>query len=390
MKAKLQKWAFMQPQYSRHMSEYYVGILDFLKTHPEIILECFSYNETDTERLSMTDGFITYAIPPKDLMSRVHAHGRGRPPAVAITMRPKVPTNFACAHIDPQKVGLEVASKLVQRHCRSFAFCTSHTPFLHDETASLLKAFRQAVWDLTGEMPKLFKTTITSDVNLIPKEMSRFTKWFSKMPKPCGFFVHGDDVARKVLDTCRLYGIEVPRELRVIGTGNSAMYCERTIPTLSSYGVNHEKVGYAAAKALFSMIHDGVSPQDASFEVAISEVTERASTLDASGNGRLCDQAIRFIHDEIDSSRAPSIADIAHHLNVSRAKIQRDFLDTLGHTLHDELAVYRINKLAALLRASNEPSRLLFPRVGFTSVSQAKRAFRHHFGMTMTEYRRSR
>lgn len=389
MTSRLRKWAFMQPHFSRHMSEYYAGILDFLRNHPEIVLECFGYNERDVVRLSQIEGFITYGVPPKELVDKVHTLCRRRPRAVAITMCEKVPANFARAYIDPFEVSAKVFEKLRQRHCRCYAFCTSHTPFLEQESARLLAAYRRTVLERTGRPPHLFRAAITSDINLIPGEMNRFAAWFKKRPHPCGMFVHGDDVAKKMLDTCRLFEIDVPAELRVVGTGNSAIYCERTIPTLTSFGVNHEKVGAAAAKALYDMVVDGVSPRAASFDVAIPEVAERASTLDERGVGRLCDLARIFIQEEIKHGHAPSIGDIAHHLNISRAKIQADFLHLNGHTLHDEVAACRLDRLAQLLKASNEPAKLLFPRAGFRSASQAKRAFHARYGMTMGEFRKA-
>ena len=387
MTRQLHKWAFLQPEFSRHLSEYYAGILDFLRNHPEIVLECFGYDEQDAERLAQIEGFITYAVPPKELLKRVNALARRHPPAVAITMCDKVPVNFARAYIDPFDVAGKVFEKLRQRHCSCYAFCTSHTPYLKQESARLFAAFRQVAEARGGGRTHIFRTTITSDINLIPNEMARFVTWFKKLPRPCGIFVHGDDVAKKMLDTCRLFGIEVPAELRVVGAGNSAIYCERTIPTLTSYGVNHEKVGAQAAQALYEMIHDGVSPQEASFEVTIPDVVERASTLDIRGIGRLCDQARSFIHDEIEHGRAPSIDDIAVHLGVSRAKIQKDFSQMYGHTLHDEIANCRLDRLARFLRASNESAKFLLLRAGFKSVSQAKRAFHARFGMTMSQYR---
>ncbi len=370
------------------MSEYYAGILDFLKDYPEILLECFTYGEQDFAHLAACDGFISYGIPPPEMMARIRAT-KGRAPAVvAITMRDKAPDNVARAHINANKVADCVVDKLLQRHCRVFAFCSSHSPHLTDETSQLLHAYRRAVWNRTHTMPHLFRTTVTSDYNLIPDEMARFVDWFKTMPHPLGMFVHGDDVAKKMLDTCRLFGIDVPREMKVVGTGNSSLLCERTIPSLSSYAVDHEPAGYDAAQALYAMLENGVSARDASFEIGTPGVVERGSTLDEHGSARLADMARLFIHGEIDDGHAPSIAHVAHHFNVSRAKIQKDFRATFGHGLHEELANYRLDKLEKLLKASSDNVSVLAARVGFASISQANRAFLARHGKTMTAFRR--
>ena len=139
----------------------------------------------------------------------------------------------------------------------------------------------------TGQTPRLFRPISTLNVNLIDSEVKRFAAWCTKMPKPCGMFVHGDDVARKMLDACRLKGIRVPGELRVVGTGNSPMYCERTFPTLSSYAVDHHKTAMAAARTLQRLIDGELSPQEASYEIPLSDVFERASSVDDRGSARL-------------------------------------------------------------------------------------------------------
>lgn len=386
--AKYEKWAFIQPDFSRHMSEYYAGILDFIKDHPNIILDCFTHGERKIRRLADIDGVISYGIPPEGLIAKINAQNRRRPPAVAITLRDVAPANFAIAYMNPFRVAEAVVEKFRQRHCRSFGFCSSHTPFLGEETARLLHAYRQAVRRQAAQSVRHFQTLVTTDMNLIPNEARRFVEWFKAMPRPCGMFVPGDDIARMMIDTCRLHGIDVPREIRIIGTGNSPLFCERTVPTLSSYAVNHEWVGFTAARALFSMIHAGSSPQDSSFSVSMPGIVERASTQDANGTGRIVDLVRLRIREAIDHGYAPTIRDLAHHFNISRTKIQEDFRQTVGRTLHDEVAAYRLEKLSKMLKASSEPAKLLLTRVGFISASQAKRAFRARFGMTMTEFRR--
>ena len=384
----LEKWAFIHPGVSRHMSEYYEGILDFIKDHPNIILDSFTHGEKNISRFADINGFITYGIPPEGLISKVNALNRRQTPAIAITLRDVAPENFARAYMDPSKIAEAVVEKLRQRHCRSYGFCSSHTPFLGEETARLLQAYRQAVRRQTGQSVRLFKTVVTSDMNQISDETKRFVEWFKDIPRPCGMFVRGDDIAWRMINTCSLHDIEVPREIRIISTDNSSLFCDRTVPTLSSYAVNHEWVGFAAARALYAMIHAGTPPQESSFAVPLPGIFERASTQDVNGAGRIVDLVRLRIREAIDHGYAPTIRDLAHHFNVSRTKLQEDFRRTVGHTLHDEVAAYRLEKLATMLKASCEPAKLLLPRVGFISVSQAKRAFRARFGMTMTDFRR--
>ena len=239
MSRSIQNWAFVAPKMSRDLSEYFEGILDFIKDDPSIFLHAFTFADSDIRTIADMDG-----------------------------------------------VAARVADLLVRRNCRAYAFCSSHAPYFTDESSALLKAYRRQIFARTGQMPRLFRPISTLNVNLIESEVKRFTAWCAKVPKPCGMFVHGDDVARKMLDACRLKGIKVPDELRVVGTGNSPLYCERTFPTLSSYAIDHHKAATEAARTLRRLINEKASPRKASYEIPLSDVTERASSVDARGSAR--------------------------------------------------------------------------------------------------------
>lgn len=387
MRRKIQNWAFVAPKMSRDLSEYFEGILDFVKDDPTIFLHAFTFADRNIADLSSMHGIISYTVPPPDVMK---VFKKPHPPIVAITMcKPTDPT-ICYAHIDPNGVSERVVDLLTKRNCRSYAFCSSHAPYFTEESAALLQAYRDQLVARTGQTPRFFRPISTLNVNLIGSEVKRFTTWIAKMPKPCGMFVHGDDVARKMLDTCRLKGIRVPGEMRVIGTGNSPMYCERTFPTLSSYAIDHHKAATDAARTLQRLIAGELSPREASYEIPLADVTERASSVDDRGSARLAQGARDFIRQQLQRGHTPSARDIAFHLNVSIRKIENDFSSVLGHTLRDEIASVRLDILCRALRSSNEPIKTLVARSGFGDMSQATRAFKAHFGMTMSAYRNAR
>ena len=384
---KIQNWAFVAPKMSRDLSQYFEGILDFIKTDPSIFLHAFTFGDPDIKTIRNMDGIISYTVPPAKVMK---ALGRVPPPLVAITMRRPENASVCVAHIDPNGVAERVVDLLVKRNCRSYAFCSSHAPYFAEESAALWDAYRRAIVVRTGEAPRLFRPISTLNVNLIESEVERFAAWCAKMPKPCGMFVHGDDVARKMLDSCRLKGIRVPDELRVIGTGNSPMYCERTFPTLSSYAIDHHRAAQDAARTLQRLIAGELTPQAASYEIPLADVTERASSVDERGSARIAQEARAFIRQSLQRGSTPALRDIAFHLNVSIRKVEIDFSAVFGHTLHDEVAAQRLDLLRQALSTSNEPIKTLVARCGFGDMSQATRAFKAKFGRTMGEYRAMR
>jgi len=388
MKHKIKKWAFIVPKLSRDMSEYFAGILDYIKSRPEIFLYNFTFADRDLSALAKMDGIISYTKPSADVLKVFDEAGIPRPPIVVITMCEPDDPSFAYATIDPKGVARLVFDLLRRRHCRSYAFCSSHTPFQTEESTILQKAFEEEVSQKTGKESAVFKPVATVDPNLIPEEIERFAEWFKGLERPCGIFVHTDDVARKMLDSCRLKGIRVPNDLRVVGTGNSATYCERTSPTLTSYAVDHGRAGYDAAAALYKLAVRHAKPEDVSFAIPLLDVFERASTADERGSIRLTERASAYIHSQLDAGKSPTGQEIAYFLNVSRRKLEIDFQNVTGHTLHDEIAGYRLKMLCKALKTSNESLRMLARRSGFSTFTYAARAFHAKMGMTMSQYRK--
>ena len=83
MNLKIQHWAFVAPKMSRDLSEYFEGILDFIKDAPSVFLHAFTFADPNIATLTDMDGIISYTIPPPGVMK---AFRRRHPPIVAITM----------------------------------------------------------------------------------------------------------------------------------------------------------------------------------------------------------------------------------------------------------------------------------------------------------------
>ena len=58
--------------------------------------------------------------------------------------------------------------------------------------------------------------------------------WLSSLPRPAGVLASFDDVARVLLEACRMAKLKVPDDVAVLGFGNDPLICEHTNPPLSS------------------------------------------------------------------------------------------------------------------------------------------------------------
>ncbi len=74
--------------------------------------------------------------------------------------------------------------------------------------------------------------------------------WLLQLPKPVGIMACNDERGLQVLDACRLVGLNVPKDVAVVGVDNDELLCELANPTLSSVALNAVMGGYNAAAHL--------------------------------------------------------------------------------------------------------------------------------------------
>ena len=70
------------------------------------------------------------------------------------------------------------------------------------------------------------------------------------LPKSAAVMVAYDELASDVFSACEAAGIDVPRQVSVIGVDNDEFVCRHSVPPLSSVLPGHEDMGYRAAVEL--------------------------------------------------------------------------------------------------------------------------------------------
>jgi AraC-like DNA-binding protein len=81
------------------------------------------------------------------------------------------------------------------------------------------------------------------------------------------------------------------------------------------------------------------------------------------------------------------VADMARAARLSPAHFSREFRRTFGESPHRYLLTRRLERAAALLRATDRTVADICCMVGLTSVGSFTTSFRRMFGRTPTEYR---
>ena len=216
--------------------------------------------------------------------------------------------------------------------------------------------------------------------------LSEAAQWIAKLAKPCGIIAYSDNIARDLLDACRLAQVSVPEQVAIIGIDNDTELCENSRPTLSSILPDFESSGYLAAQALDRLWS---SPQETALPLSLSYgikgIHERSSTQDLRGCGRIAAAAQQILRTE--AMTPITVNDIAQRLNLSLRLLEIDYLKINGRTLKSDLSEFRLNRLRERLLSETTPLGELALSCGFKTVNAAQVAFRKRFGASMRSLR---
>ncbi len=95
--------------------------------------------------------------------------------------------------------------------------------------------------------------------------------------------------------------------------------------------------------------------------------------------------------DRVDAgySEPIAVADLARTAGLSRAHFSREFKRAFGESPHSYLLTRRLERAAALLRATDQPVAAICFAVGLRSVGSFTTSFTRTYGITPTGYRAS-
>jgi LacI family transcriptional regulator len=210
--------------------------------------------------------------------------------------------------------------------------------------------------------------------------------WLSEIPKPVGFLGYGDSMAIRICNWCAEAGINVPREVAVLGRGNNVFTCESALTTLSSFARDDLRIAETAVELLQQLI-DGQTPDETTVMIPPNGVVVRESTDVLATHDPLVSRAMKFMWDHL--SKNIGVDDIAREAGVSRRKLERAFREDLGRGINHELLRRRLERSCELLLNTDLPIAEIAPMLGFGSKDYFQRAFRKAVGVSPGRWRRN-
>ncbi|OHB75838.1 MAG: hypothetical protein A2Z25_20865 [Planctomycetes bacterium RBG_16_55_9] len=209
-------------------------------------------------------------------------------------------------------------------------------------------------------------------------------EWLKSLPKPIGIMAANDDRGQEVIEACRMVGIHVPDEVAVIGVDNDEIICEQANPPLSSIVRNYEEAGYEAARLLHRWIA-GENVKDKNVVIRSTQVISRQSTNVLAIEDPEVAEAVRFIRQV--AARPLAVQDVLETVAISRRRLDQKFCRIVGHPIHREITLSRIERIARLLLETNRSVTQIADDLGFHGPDHMGRYFRRHKGICPTDYR---
>lgn len=212
------------------------------------------------------------------------------------------------------------------------------------------------------------------------------------LPKPVGIMACDDSRARHVLEACRARGLRVPHEVAVIGVDDDELICELAVPPLTSIRQAARRIGYEAARLLDALIrstsHASVAADAPLTSILVPPIgiVPRASTETLAVADPVIARVIETIRER--ACEALTVEDLATMFGLPRWKLEKQFKEVVGHSIHDDIVRVRLAEAQRLLRGTDLPLKAIAPRSGFHSVPYMITVFRRRFGITPARFRR--
>ena len=216
-------------------------------------------------------------------------------------------------------------------------------------------------------------------------DIKALSEWLAALPKPVAGMAAWDIRGMHVLNACRVAGIDVPRQVAVIGVGDDRLFCDFSTPPLTSITPDHVLEGQLAAKTIDEMMRGKCGMKPRLVLNTAKRLVERESTRPLAPATTLVERALSFIADN--ASRNIKAGDVASALGVSRSLLDLRFKELRGETLAHAIASGRLGEVKRLLAGTGLSIRAITSTCGFANPNHLKNLFRRKFGISMREWR---
>lgn len=282
--------------------------------------------------------------------------------------------NIAFVELDNRAVGAFAARYLSDLgNFASYAFISAQTEatWSHSRHDGFVDFFR--------------KRSISVVEHLSGQGMAALEAFLASLPKPAAVMCAWDSLAVDAVNACRQVGVNVPRQVTIIGVDNDETICEFVSPAISSVALPHDELSRVAVDVLSRALDGDEVPARRVVVNAQSRVCERESSAPTAPATDLIRKALYLVREN--ATRKISVSTIAETLGVSRQLLELRFRELRGEKLREVIITARLEEVKRRLRETQHGLGEIARACGYTNPSYLRTLFRKRVGMTMSEYR---
>ena len=356
----------------------FLGVLEYARPYRHWIVERSFPSLASMERFADqgVDGVIGQLTEP----AVVEAVCRLGVPAVNISAVLEI-TALPNVLADDFMIGQLAADHLVARDCAHYAFVGQAD---HMFVELRRRGFYHGILELG--CGHAYSELLRAGTPEPPSAYARRTelgRWLIDLPKPAGVFCSSDIMAFFVHRIARDCGLDLHRDIRLLGVDNQLDYCEAVYPPFSS--VDHGMIGFRAAEALERLMNGQSVPP-------VTRVPPKGIvTRDRDGGAPSLPSEVHAVMQLIASrSGEPlQIDDLLAGLPLSRRYVEKRFKQATGRSIYQEVQRQRIERAEMLLTTTRWPIERVGQAAGFPDPRQFSRTFRQFTKMTPRAYRQA-
>ncbi len=289
--------------------------------------------------------------------------------------------NIVCMLLDNAAIGAAGAKHLLGRgRCSCYGFVRSR--FDMDWSDERQTAFAETI-QATGERVLCYELSHEATAGT---DIGELRDWLVSLPKPAAIMADCDRRAAQVVAACSDGGLDVPRDVAVLGVDDDAFYALHSRPPLSSVVPNHVGLGYRTAMELDRLIKaKKASPAPRHVSIQPKGVVARESTRPISSSSALARRTATFIR--ANAARGIKVGDVVRHLGCSRRIAELRFQQVEKRTIADFISECRLKEVCHRLRTTDATVATIARECGFKSAAHLSNLFKKRFGQSITDWR---
>ena len=301
----------------------------------------------------------------------------GKTPVVYLDRSPFMRGNFLDVMQDYEENGRIAARELIQADLDDYAFVGTMNPTNWSKARGV--SFARSVRLQRKTCHVFSMETFAEDWHM------RLERWLMSLPKPVGIFTANDITALAVHEILTRNHIAIPDEAELLGIDNIVSTCEMAVPNISSIASDFEQGGWECADLLIERLSNPKMRKAMRTYPSLG-VIRRASTHCRGGFSQQVLVAVNTIRAR--ACEGITVDDIAASMNCSRRIAEMRFRIGTGKTIKEALTTTRMDRASVLLRDRSLSIGEISTMCGYGTENAMRIAFRKHFGMTLSEWRR--